>query len=159
FASELAAARLTIPVAAADQMDDDYFNRWTALLSHPSFPPTITDTLISIETSARPENWNAIEEIASRRFPNVSVSPQGLERTLDVFFLCPEDLNRFRPSPQAVPPVELPSPVPSELSEVKQSSSAEIGVNPCSSVVEKNLKTENCTLNTPPSPVALLLDD
>jgi hypothetical protein len=152
FASELAAAGLSIPEAAACQMDDDYYNRWLALLSHLDCPPVLLETLRAIENAILPENLMALDHAILRRIPNVAIPPLRLDHALELWFHAPEELEVFKSpalrslgeggssssscSSSTEPASETLSPATSLLSFPSVENPPPICVNPCSSVVE-----------------------
>jgi hypothetical protein len=163
FASELAAAGLSIPVAAANQMDHDYFQRWLALLSHSAFPAVITETLLTIENAILPENLLALDYAILRRIPNVAIAPLRLDQALELWFHAPEELDVFKSSSSsssssnggsdalvssANHPSIHESITPSLPSFPSVENAPPICVNPCSCVVE--------TPASVPSPLPLL---
>jgi len=137
FIAELSAAGLSVPTAAADIADRAYVDAVLALLTHPDCPSALLENLLTIETAALPENAESIDEAITRLLPNVNISNDPLERAMELFFLHPEELTRFRPA------VKINSHVQQD-----QTSPANLNTENGTLNTGSDLKTENRTLNT-----------
>src|SRR4051812_15213591 len=61
-------------------------------------PQPLHSTLFAIEQLASFDHRLRLDEICQRRFPCLAVSPCSLDRALDAWFCCPEELSQFTAS-------------------------------------------------------------
>jgi len=149
FADELSTAGLSVPTPAADAADQAYVDAVLAVLTHPACPGPLLENLLTIETASLPENAEIIDEALKRRIPGVGIPTDLLERAMELFFHCSEELNRFRPATESGSPVTPHDDAPLPVLVLKTENrilNTNQATDGCSIIADLN--TENGKLNT-----------
>jgi len=113
FDADLKASNLFLP--HPNGQNDDYFSELAAVLELPQLlPERLREALFTLEAAASPENERRVWAAIKRRIPCVSVSLDcTLDRTLDLWFLAPDEFSQFTPAPPQLQNSKTP-PLPSQ---------------------------------------------
>src|SRR5258707_2065704 len=95
FSDDLQAANLVQMVPDSDNGNFSILADALALTA--SLPERLLKALLTMDAAAAAPNQDWLEATIQRRFPCVSMTACAVDRALELWFTCPEELSRFVP--------------------------------------------------------------